>query len=498
MAATATSDTKSTSNEENSKLVEDNNHADNQAVTLEKTIGIPQGMAIIVGVIVGSGIFVSPVGVLRQTHSVGMAFVMWGVCGIFSAIGAICYAELGVTIPRSGGEYIYILKSFGALPAFMCLWITYVTIGCVSTAANSLLFAEYLLKAFYLDCEVPFAAIRLVAFLGVALLTVINCFNVKWATKVAIVFTLCKVAALIIITIIGFVYLAKGRTENFQDSFENSNTSPGGMALSFYAGFWAYAGWNYLNFLTEEMINPARNMPIAIILSLLLTTVVYLTANVAYLAVLSPEEMMSTQAVAMLFAARTMGVMAWTMPLFIGLSIFGSMNGEMLSMSRLCWTGATEGHMPSLLAMIDYKRRTPSPSIYLMFFLTIIFQQYEEVQKLIELTGFAFTLICALSIAALLYLRWKRPDIPRPFKLPLVIPIFLLIWTLFILVVTVKEQPSESMQAILIMVLGIPIYWFGVSWKNKPQSIESVIDRVTSTVQKVLLVVPQDKPFDEM
>ena len=138
-----------------------------EVVTLRKTIGVPQGAAIIVGVIVGSGIFVSPVGVLRQTHSVGMAMIMWLVCGVFSLLGAICYAELGVTIPRSGGEYIYILKSFGALPAFMGLWIMYVTIGCVSTAANSLLFAEYLLKAFYLDCDVPFVAMRLVAFLGV-------------------------------------------------------------------------------------------------------------------------------------------------------------------------------------------------------------------------------------------------------------------------------------------------------------------------------------------
>lgn len=136
-------------------------------VALKREIGILQGVSIIVGVIVGSGIFVSPVGVLKYTRSVGLSFIMWVVTGIFSLIGAIVYAELGVTIPRSGGEYIYILKTFGSLPAFLCLWIIFVTIGCVSVAANSLIFAQYLLQPFFPTCTIPIIAVKMVAIAGV-------------------------------------------------------------------------------------------------------------------------------------------------------------------------------------------------------------------------------------------------------------------------------------------------------------------------------------------
>ncbi|TPP56251.1 Y+L amino acid transporter [Fasciola gigantica] len=212
-------------------------------VALKKGITIVQGVSIVVGIIIGSGIFVAPVGVLKYTRSVGLSFVMWAITGLFSALGAMVYAELGVTIPRSGGEYIYILHSFGPLLAFLALWITFVFIGAASCAANSLIFAEYLLRPFYADCDIPREAKLLVAVLGLLTLVFINCYRVTWATKLAVVFTTCKIFALLLVVGFGAYYLARGNIGSFTDAFEGSETSPGALALSFYQGFWAFAGW---------------------------------------------------------------------------------------------------------------------------------------------------------------------------------------------------------------------------------------------------------------
>ncbi|CAH8861382.1 unnamed protein product [Trichobilharzia szidati] len=422
----------------------------NQSVTLKKEVSALQGVSIVVGVIIGSGIFVSPVGVLTYTKSVGLSFILWSVTGLFSTLGAIVYAELGVTIPRSGGEYIYILQTFGPLPAFLAFWITFVVIGSASCAANGLIFAEYILRPAFLSCNTPTYAVRLVAVLGILTLCFIHCFSVKWATKIAVVFTTCKVAALLLIIGFGGYYLAIGNTESFKNSFEDSETSPGALALAFYQGFWAFSGWNYLNFLTGEVKNPARTLPIVIVLSLTTVTLIYILTNVAYLAVLSPTEVLASgdgsAAIAVSFATRCMGSFGLVMPALVGASVFGSINGEVFSISRLAFTAGEEGHMPALLSMVNIERLTPIPSV--------------------------------LSV------------------LPIWVPVLYLVVDIAIGILTVYQSPKSSAVSLGVMALGIPVYLFGVSWKNKPKSMEMLIYRVTVTLQKVLKVVVQETAPD--
>lgn len=135
---------------------------------MKKDIGILKAVSIIFGVIVGSGIFVSPVGVLKYTNSVGLSMIMWVIPGIFSILGALAYAELGVRVPKSGGEFVYVLQAFGGLPAFLVMWITFVIIGGVSCAANSLVFAQYILYPFYPTCAIPYHVVLMVAMAGLS------------------------------------------------------------------------------------------------------------------------------------------------------------------------------------------------------------------------------------------------------------------------------------------------------------------------------------------
>nr|CAH8851285.1 unnamed protein product [Trichobilharzia regenti] len=452
----------------------------NQSVTLKKEVSVLQGVSIVVGVIIGSGIFVSPVGVLTYTKSVGLSLILWSVTGLFSALGAIVYAELGVTIPRSGGEYIYILQTFGPLPAFLAFWITFVVIGSASCAANGLIFADYILRPIYLNCATPTFVVRLVGVLGILTLCFIHCFSVKWATKIAVVFTACKVAALLLIIGFGCYYLALGNTESFKDSFEDSETSPGALALAFYQGFWAFAGWNYLNFLTGEVKNPARTLPIVIVLSLTTVTLIYILTNVAYLAVLSPTEVLASgegsAAIAVTFATRCMGSFGLVMPALVGASVFGSINGEVFSISRLAFTAGEEGHMPALLSMVNIERLTPIPSVLSVVILAIIFQMFDNIFYLIELTGFAFAVISAMAVGSLLHIRRTHPEMNTSgFRLPIWLPVLYLVVDIAIGILTVYQSPKTSAVSLGVMALGIPVYLFGVSWKNKPKSMQSLI-----------------------
>ncbi|KAH8876557.1 Cystine/glutamate transporter [Schistosoma japonicum] len=468
-----------------------------QSVALKKEVSILQGVSIVVGVIIGSGIFVSPVGVLRYTKSVGLSFVMWTVTGLFSALGAIVYAELGVTIPRSGGEYVYILQTFGPLPAFLAFWITFVVIGSASCAANSLIFADYILRPIYMDCTTPSFVVRIVALLGILTLCFIHCFSVKWATKTAIIFTTCKVAALLIIVGFGLFYLGKGNVESFHNSFEDSETSPGALALAFYQGFWAFSGWNYLNFLTGEVKNPGRTLPIVIILSLTTVTLIYIFTNVAYLAVLSPAEVLASgegsTAIAVTFATRSMGVVGLIMPALVGASVFGSINGEIFSISRLAFTAGEEGHMPAILSMVNIDRLTPIPSILAVVILAILFQMSDNILYLIELTGFAFSVISAMAVCSLLYIRRTNPQMNTSgFKLPIFFPVLYLIVDIAIGILTIYQEPIKSAISLGVMLFGIVVYAFGVLWKKKPRPLLSLIYHITITLQKVLKVVEQD------
>ncbi|XP_043213280.1 Y+L amino acid transporter 2-like [Amphibalanus amphitrite] len=268
------------------------------SVTMKKDLGVMNGVAIIVGIIIGSGIFVSPKGVLVYSGSIGLSLIIWALCGLLSMVGALCYAELGTMIPRSGGDFAYIHESFGPLPAFLFLWVALLIIMPTGNAIQALTFAYYMLQPFYNTCHPPDDVVRLVAAMVICFLTFINCYNVRWSSTVQEVFTGAKIVALIIIIGTGVYVLGTGDFSKYSQPFEGTRLDPGRIALALYSGLFSYAGWNYLNFVVEELKDPFRSLPRAIYISLPLVTVVYLLANVAYFAVLSPTEVLASNAVA--------------------------------------------------------------------------------------------------------------------------------------------------------------------------------------------------------
>ncbi|ROT60673.1 putative Y+L amino acid transporter 2, partial [Penaeus vannamei] len=200
----------------------------------------------------------------------------------------------GTMIPRSGGDYAYIHEAFGPLMAFLYLWVALVIIMPTGNTVIALTFANYILQPLFSDCDAPpDIPVRLLAAVVICFLTWVNCSNVKWATKVQDIFTGAKLLALVIIVAAGVYHLATGNLDNYQKPFEGTNWEPAAFATAFYQGLFSFAG-NYLNFVVEELKDPYKNLPRAIMISMPTVTIIYFLANVAYFSVLTRTEVLSS------------------------------------------------------------------------------------------------------------------------------------------------------------------------------------------------------------
>ncbi|KAA3673559.1 uncharacterized protein DEA37_0000481 [Paragonimus westermani] len=489
---------------------------------LEKSIGLLSSITIIVGSVIGSGIFVSPSGILHHTNSFGASIVIWILCGVFSLLGAYCYAELGSMMPRSGADYSYVLEAFGPFFGFLRLWIEVLVARPTSAAVIAMVFAQYILQPVFPDCPQPDSALRMLASVCVLLVGLINCMSVRWSTRTQDVFTFAKVAALILIIITGFVQIGRGRTETYQDSFEGSNWNPGSLTVAFYTGLFAYSGWNYLNSMIEEMKNARRDLPIAIIISCVMITAVYTIANVAYASVLSVHEILESSAVAVTFAKKVYGPAWFIMPIFVAFSTFGGVNGTIMTTSRIYFVASQENQMPKLLSFLHVDRLTPIPAVIFTCVATLIYIAIGDVNSLIAYLGFVQWMAIGVSVFIVILFRFTRPEMERPVKAslfmfdqtcpdfdcyqahinqfrifhsycvkaPIVFAVIFVGVTAFLVIFAFVGAPTESLIGVLIIALGIPVYILGCVWKNKPKSFTRFILNGTIGAQKLWRLVP--------
>uniref|UniRef100_A0A8D0GFI8 Cystine/glutamate transporter n=1 Tax=Sphenodon punctatus TaxID=8508 RepID=A0A8D0GFI8_SPHPU len=229
----------------------------NKAIFLRRKITLVRAITLTTGTIVGSGIFISPKGVLENSGNVGVSLLIWLACGILSLFGALSYADLGTSIKKSGGHYIYLLETLGPLPAFLRLWAEFVMIRPANMAVVSLAFGRYLIEPLFAPCHAPDLAVKLITV--IALIIALNCWSVTWSANIQTVLTVLKVVTIGLIIIPGMMALANGKTPtNFQDAFDPSSLTLSKLPLAFYSGMFAYGGWFYINFVTEELVNPER------------------------------------------------------------------------------------------------------------------------------------------------------------------------------------------------------------------------------------------------
>ncbi|KAM6289116.1 large neutral amino acids transporter small subunit 2-like, partial [Aegotheles albertisi] len=265
--------------------------------------------------------------------------------------------------------------------------------------------------------------------------------------------------------------------------------SVGPMALAFLQGSFAYGGWNFLNYVTEELVDPHRNLPRAIAISIPLVTAVYVLANVAYATAMSPQELLDSNAVAVTFGERVLGPIAWVMPLAVALSTFGGVNGSLFTCSRLFYAGAREGHLPALLAMIHAERLTPIPALLVTCVSTLLMLVTGDTYTLINYVGFVNYLWYGVTVAALLVLRWRQPHLPRPLRVSPVFPVVYLLFWAALLLFSLWWEPLVCGVGLGIMATGAPLYLLGVRWGARPPALRRALDALTRFGQCLCMVV---------
>ncbi|XP_070571659.1 Y+L amino acid transporter 2-like isoform X1 [Ptychodera flava] len=458
-------------------------------VAMKKQFGLGTAISMIMGCIIGSGIFISPKGVLLYSGSVGTALIIWGVCGVIAFLGALCYAELGTTIKKSGGDYTYLHESFGSGVAFLLIWVYFIIIGPGNISIVSQTFAIYAIAPFYDECDPPQIAVVLLSQACIFLIFAYNCFTVRGAAVVQAVCTVAKVLGLCIIVIAGIVLLFQGQTQHL--NFDGPGTSVTRISLALYAGLFSYGGWSLLNTVTEELNNPNRDFPVAASLSMIAITTIYVLTNIAYFTAMSPLELLSSPAVAVTFGDRVLGNWAWLMPVSVAISTFGTTNGSVLGASRVVFVCARDGYLPDLLSMIHVKFMTPMPTLIVMWILSAVYGLYPDVESLINYTSFAYWLFVGIVVSGQLWLRYKRPEMPRPFKIHISIPIFFVIFSYFLVFVSIFSATMEAVIGAIIIVSGIPVYLYAI-WQTKPKWLKRALRSCMVFFQKWMLVVRQE------
>ncbi|XP_073668386.1 b(0,+)-type amino acid transporter 1-like [Paramisgurnus dabryanus] len=232
-----------------------------EKLKLKSEVGLLGGVSLVAGVMVGSGIFMSPQYVLLYTGSPGASLLIWAASGLLAMAASFCYAELGTVIRESGGDYIYILRTSGNLMAFIFSFTTNFVVRPSSTIAVALTFAQNVLASFYDDCAPPIVAVKCLAAAGIVILTAMNCMNVRSSVAVTVFFTAVKILALLVILIGGIVLLIQGNTSSsLQHSFDGTKLGVSAIATGFYQCLWSYDGWNTLNNITEEIKHPQKRV----------------------------------------------------------------------------------------------------------------------------------------------------------------------------------------------------------------------------------------------
>uniref|UniRef100_A0A674BZC7 Cystine/glutamate transporter n=1 Tax=Salmo trutta TaxID=8032 RepID=A0A674BZC7_SALTR len=455
--------------------------APNGKVELRKKVTLLRGISIIIGTIIGAGIFISPKGILKNSGSVGMSLVVWIACGVLSLFGALSYAELGTSIQKSGGHYTYILEAFGPQMAFIRLWADLIAIRPAGLAVISLAFGQYILEPIFMPCGVPEIAIKLATSIGITSVMYLNSMSTSWTNRIQIFLTFSKLLAIAIIIVPGLYMLFKGETKNFENAFEVSNIKLTGLPLAFYSGMYAYAGWFYLNFVTEEVENPEKTVPLAICISMAIVTFCYVLTNVAYYTVMSAEELLASQAVAVTFAGKMMGNFSVAVPVFVALSCFGSMNGCLFAFSRMFFVASREGHLPEVLSMIHVRRHTPLAAVLVLYPMTVFQLFVGDIYSLLNFMSFLRWLFIGVAVLGLIYMRYTRPDMPRPFKVPLFIPAIFSFTCFFMVFLSLYSDPVNTGIGFAISLTGIPAYYVFIVFDRRPKWLQDGLGNTLPT-----------------
>lgn len=309
-------------------------------IRLKRELGYFWGTNFLIINIIGAGIFVSPKGVLQHSSmNVGVSLCVWAVCAVLTLTSALCSAEIGITFPYSGAHYYFLKRCFGPLVAFLRLW-TSLFLGPGLIASQALLLAEYGVQPFYPSCSAPILPRKCLALAMLWIVGILNSRGVKELSWLQTVSSVLKVGILGVISLSGLFLLVRGKKENvqrLQNAFDAEFPEVSQLIEAIFQGYFAFSGGGCFTCIAGELKKPSKTIPRCIFTGLPLVTVVYLLANISYLTVLTPQEMLSSDAVALTWTDRVIPQFTWTVPFAISASLFINLVINVLETSRVLY-----------------------------------------------------------------------------------------------------------------------------------------------------------------
>lgn len=445
-----------------------NNDVADPPSSLPRQLGLFSAIAVLIGSTIGSGIFRSPAGIAEKLPGPLPLMAVWIVGGVFSLCGALTLAEIAGAIPKTGGHFVFIREAWGRLPAFLYGWSELVIIRAASLGAISMTFAEYLLRGLgYNPGIAPYSDYaHYVAATALALMAAIQYVGLKWGALIQNVTTVAKYGGLLIIIMLAFALGLPKTGGHFTPAAPPGSFSVGMFGLALVSVLWAFDGWGDLTKVAGEVSNPRKTLPKALVLGTLAVVVIYLLANLAYLSVLTVDEIRGAKLVAAEVADRLIGPVGVTLvSATVLLSTFGAMNGVMLTGPRIFFAMADDGLFFKQVAAVHPKYKTPYVAILLAAAIGIAFVLFRSFEQLADIFVTASLVFYILSVGAVFSLR-RRPDWNPPVRVPLypIVPALFCLATLFLMGNSLYDSSTRTATLAVfgVIALGIPVFYLTV------------------------------------
>jgi amino acid transporter len=436
-------------------------------------------IGLVIGITIGSGIFRSPSGIAQLVPHAGLMLGLWVAGGLITLCGALSFAELAASLPKTGGYYIYLREGWGRPAAFLFGWAQLVLIRASALGGVAIAFSDYALRTIAIDPSIHLVIGRSLAAAAIAFAATVNILGIRLGAFVVNVSTATKFAALGLLAGSGLLLgAAHGGTLMHLGGPAAGPITAGNIGLALVGVLWAYDGFGDLSFAGGEVKNPQRTLPRAIIIGTVAIIAIYLLTNTAYLYV-NPIDVVARSP---LIAADTMTVVfggagAVLVSSFVAISAFGALNGIMLSSPRVFFAMADDGLFFQSIARVHPRFKTPYVAILLTALLGMVLVVSRSFEALTNTFVIAIWPFYALCVAAIYRLRARQPDLPRPYKVvgyPLVPAIFILAVFGFLLNALINAPVSTGATFALILA-GLPVYFLAFGRRSKSGGSRAVV-----------------------
>lgn len=459
----------------------------NESAGLSRRLGLFDSTMMMVGIVIGSGIYLTTGIIAKDLPSAGLILVAWLVGGLLILAGALTYAELGVALPEAGGQYVYLREAYGPLFGFLFGWKMFLVNMTGSIAALGVAFAVYFgyffpalstkriifstgIHVFRKSFEYTLSMGQVVAVAVILLLSAFNYIGVGFGKMIQNVLTVIKIGTLLAFIILSFT-LGKGMSVDL--SLNPGGLDIGQLAIGFgfalIAVFWAFDGWNNINYVAGEIKNPKRNLTFALIFGTIGITVLYVLTNIVYFLALTINEMkgvdrIAEKATTTLFGPTAAGLLS----AMVLLSVLGALNGSIFAGPRVYYAMARDRLFFKKVGEVHPRFKTPAFSILIQAVWASVLALTGTFEQLVIYAMFAGVLFWAAAAASIFTLRKKCPHLPRPYKAwgyP-VIPMVFIIALSGVLITTLIKRPVQSLAGLGFVMIGIPVYYL---WKKKKE-----------------------------